>query len=64
MLCMLCGTNMRLGADRVGMRLSPFASYLESSDSNPEAPGLYMAHALKKLGILYCHVVAPSLWPG
>ncbi|KAF5204434.1 12-oxophytodienoate reductase-like protein, partial [Thalictrum thalictroides] len=35
-----------IGADRVGIRLSPFANYMESGDSNPEALGLYMAESL------------------
>ncbi|VAI52045.1 unnamed protein product [Triticum turgidum subsp. durum] len=48
-----------IGADKVGMRLSPFANYWESSDSNPGALGLYMAQALNKIGILYCHTVEP-----
>ena len=43
------------------MRLSPFANYWESSDSNPGALGLYMAHALNKIGILYCHTVEPRM---
>lgn len=46
-----------IGADRVGMRLSPFADYLECWDSNPEALGLYMVEALNKYGTFYCHVV-------
>uniref|UniRef100_A0A0D9W5F3 NADH:flavin oxidoreductase/NADH oxidase N-terminal domain-containing protein n=1 Tax=Leersia perrieri TaxID=77586 RepID=A0A0D9W5F3_9ORYZ len=50
-----------IGADKVGIRLSPFASYSESSDSNPEALGLYMANALNKFGILYCHMVEPRM---
>ncbi|KAJ7949726.1 12-oxophytodienoate reductase [Quillaja saponaria] len=32
-----------IGAERVGIRLSPFADYLEAVDSNPKALGLYMA---------------------
>ncbi|KAE8680352.1 12-oxophytodienoate reductase 2 [Hibiscus syriacus] len=32
-----------IGADRVGIRLSPFADYNDCADSNPEALGLYMA---------------------
>ncbi|WVZ85786.1 hypothetical protein U9M48_032660 [Paspalum notatum var. saurae] len=48
-----------IGAEKVGMRLSPFANYSGAADSNPEALGLYMAHALNKFGILYCHVVEP-----
>lgn len=50
-----------IGAHRVGIRLSPFAGYMESGDSNPEALGLYMAEALNKYGILYCHMVEPRM---
>ncbi|KAK1403694.1 12-oxophytodienoate reductase 2 [Heracleum sosnowskyi] len=50
-----------IGADRVGIRLSPFADYMESGDSNPEALGLYMAESLNKFGILYLHVVEPRM---
>ncbi|CAN8240221.1 unnamed protein product [Cochlearia groenlandica] len=46
-----------IGPDRVGIRLSPFADYMESGDSNPQALGLYMAESLSKYKILYCHVV-------
>ncbi|PIA36367.1 hypothetical protein AQUCO_03400334v1 [Aquilegia coerulea] len=50
-----------IGADRVGIRLSPFANYMESGDSNPEALGLYMAESLNKYGILYCHMIEPRM---
>ncbi|PUZ47296.1 hypothetical protein GQ55_7G153700 [Panicum hallii var. hallii] len=50
-----------IGADKVGVRLSPFANYNEASDSNPEALGLHMAKALNKFGILYLHVVEPRM---
>nr|XP_023914583.1 12-oxophytodienoate reductase 2-like isoform X3 [Quercus suber] len=50
-----------IGADMVGIRLSPFAHYMESGDSNPEALGLYMAESLNKYGILYCHMVEPRM---
>ncbi|KAF1002699.1 12-oxophytodienoate reductase 1-like [Apium graveolens] len=50
-----------IGADRVGIRLSPFANYMESGDSNPEALGLYMASSLNKYNILYCHMVEPRM---
>ncbi|KAK8694945.1 hypothetical protein V6N13_072488 [Hibiscus sabdariffa] len=46
-----------IGADRVGLRLSPYADYLDSGDSNPTALGVYMAESLNKYGILYCHMV-------
>ncbi|XP_076930661.1 12-oxophytodienoate reductase 2-like isoform X1 [Bidens hawaiensis] len=46
-----------IGADRVGIRLSPFSNYMDSADSDPEALGLYMAKSLNKYGILYCHMI-------
>ncbi|XP_062152615.1 12-oxophytodienoate reductase 1-like isoform X1 [Alnus glutinosa] len=50
-----------IGADKVGIRLSPFADYMESRDSNPKALGLYMAESLNKYEILYCHMVEPRM---
>ncbi|XP_030539186.1 putative 12-oxophytodienoate reductase 11 isoform X2 [Rhodamnia argentea] len=50
-----------IGADRVGMRLSPFADYMETEDSNPEALGPYMADALHKHGLVYLHVIEPRM---
>ncbi|KAI9103678.1 hypothetical protein K1719_023301 [Acacia pycnantha] len=50
-----------IGPERVGIRLSPFANYCESGDSNPKELGLYMANALNKYGILYCHMVEPRM---
>ncbi|KAK8641710.1 hypothetical protein V6N13_011088 [Hibiscus sabdariffa] len=50
-----------IGADKVGIRLSPYTEFMESGDSNPEALGLYMVEALNKYGILYCHMVEPRI---
>ncbi|KAG8503281.1 hypothetical protein CXB51_001242 [Gossypium anomalum] len=50
-----------IGADKVGMRLSPYASYMEASESDPEALGIYMANAVNKFGILYLHVIEPRM---
>ncbi|KAL3504852.1 hypothetical protein ACH5RR_034693 [Cinchona calisaya] len=50
-----------IGAERVGIRLSPFANYGQAGDSNPNALGLYMAEALNKYGIAYCHMVEPRM---
>lgn len=50
-----------IGADKVGIRLSPFANYSEAGDSNPQALGVYMAKSLDKYGILYCHMVEPRM---
>ena len=46
-----------IGAERVGIRISPFSDHNEAEDSNPEALGLYLAEALNKLGVSYCHAV-------
>ncbi|KAL5778766.1 hypothetical protein ACOSQ2_009503 [Xanthoceras sorbifolium] len=50
-----------IGAHRLGIRLSPFADFMESGDSNPKSLGLYMAESLSKHGILYCHMVEPRM---
>nr|XP_043638307.1 12-oxophytodienoate reductase 1-like [Erigeron canadensis] len=50
-----------IGSDRVGIRLSPFAYFMECGDSNPEALGVYMANALNKYNILYLHIIEPRL---
>ncbi|XP_054793011.1 12-oxophytodienoate reductase 1-like [Prosopis cineraria] len=50
-----------IGAERVGVRLSPFADYNECGDSNPKELGLYMINSLNKYGILYCHMVEPRM---
>ncbi|KAK7811516.1 12-oxophytodienoate reductase 2, partial [Quercus suber] len=49
------------GANRVGIRLSPFVDYMQSGDSNLEALGLYMVESLNKYKILYCHMVEPRM---
>ncbi|XP_050378495.1 putative 12-oxophytodienoate reductase 11 [Argentina anserina] len=50
-----------IGADKVGIRFSPFADYMESGDSNPKELGLYLANALNKYGIVYCHMSEPRM---
>ncbi|TMW99676.1 hypothetical protein EJD97_002123 [Solanum chilense] len=50
-----------IGSDRVGIRISPFADYNESGDTNPTALGLYMVESLNKYDIAYCHVVEPRM---
>ncbi|KAI7744917.1 hypothetical protein M8C21_020192 [Ambrosia artemisiifolia] len=50
-----------IGGDKVGIRLSTFADYMECGDSNPEALGLHMANELNKYGILYLHVIEPRM---
>ncbi|MDH3667558.1 MAG: alkene reductase [Paracoccaceae bacterium] len=45
------------GADRVGIRLSPFGSFNDMSDSDPEATFGTIYRALDKLRLAYLHVV-------
>ncbi|KAM0918145.1 hypothetical protein ACQ4PT_008789 [Festuca glaucescens] len=50
------------GADRVGIRLSPFVDYMDCYDSDPHALGSYMVQQLNKhQGFLYCHMVEPRM---
>ena len=51
-----------IGADRVGIRLSPFVDYMDCFDSNPHALGMYMVQQLNKhQGFVYCHMVEPRM---
>ncbi|XP_031479929.1 putative 12-oxophytodienoate reductase 11 [Nymphaea colorata] len=50
-----------VGADKVGVRLSPFLDHADAGDSDPEALGLYMMEALNKYGLVYAHVVEPRM---
>ncbi|KAF5767119.1 putative 12-oxophytodienoate reductase [Helianthus annuus] len=50
-----------IGCERVGMRLSPFANYNDSADSDPHSLGVFMAEALSQLRIAYCHVIQPRM---
>ncbi|KAK1699314.1 hypothetical protein QYE76_016094 [Lolium multiflorum] len=50
-----------ISADRLGVRLSPFADYMDCVDSDPEALALHMICIMNGLGILYCHVVEPRM---
>ncbi|PNY17349.1 12-oxophytodienoate reductase-like protein, partial [Trifolium pratense] len=50
-----------IGADKVGVRLSPFADYHDCEDSDPQVLAIYMAESLNQLGILYCHMIEPRM---
>ncbi|PKA54648.1 Putative 12-oxophytodienoate reductase 5 [Apostasia shenzhenica] len=55
------GVADEVGADRVGVRFSPFADFMECWDSDPLKLGLYMVESLSEIGVLYCHVVEPRM---
>ncbi|TVU12060.1 hypothetical protein EJB05_45684 [Eragrostis curvula] len=51
-----------VGAHRVGVRLSPFADFIDCVDSDPMALGDYMVRQLNKHdGLLYCHMIEPRM---
>lgn len=52
-----------LGADRVGVRLSPLNPFNSMSDSDPANTFGYAAGALDRLGLAYLHVMAPVADP-
>ena len=54
------------GEARVGYRVSPYMTFNDMKDSDPEATFLYFAGELSKLGIAYLHAVevgAPGAAP-
>ncbi|HYG65648.1 MAG TPA: alkene reductase, partial [Thermoanaerobaculia bacterium] len=48
------------GAGRVGVRLSPTASFNDMADSDPRSTFAYAAGELDRFGLAYLHVVAPG----
>ncbi|CAO1947680.1 unnamed protein product [Urochloa humidicola] len=51
-----------VGARRVGVRLSPFADFVECADSDPVTLADYMVRQLNMHeGLIYCHMVEPRM---
>jgi len=50
-----------MGADRVGVRISPSGEWGAVYDSNPEATFGYLARELDKLDLAYLHVIEPRI---
>ena len=51
------------GADRVGIRLTPFIELFGLTDDEPEAMAFYLAEQLAKRGLAYLHFNEPN-WAG
>jgi N-ethylmaleimide reductase len=49
------------GKDRVGVRLSPFGTFLDMGDSDPVALFSYVLGQLSNRGIAYAHLVEPRV---
>lgn len=52
-----------MGADRVGIRLSPHFAAHDIADADAEASALYLANAFSQRGIAYLHIAEPD-WAG
>lgn len=50
-----------LGADRIGVRLSPLGKMNDISDDTPESTFGYLAEQLSGYGLAYLHIVNPAL---
>jgi N-ethylmaleimide reductase len=50
-----------LGADRIGVRLSPLGKLNDIHDDNPESTFGYLADRLGDYGLAYLHIVNPAL---
>jgi 12-oxophytodienoic acid reductase len=50
-----------VGPGRVGVRLSPYSTWLSCRDSDPDALGAHMARELSRRGVLYLNVVEPEM---
>lgn len=48
-----------VGAQRVGIRISPFTDHYDGGDSDPTGLSVYIANTLNKYNLLYLHVVEP-----
>lgn len=48
-----------IGAERVGIRISPFGGFLDATDSHPYGLITYFLEELNKLGLAYVHLVEP-----
>ncbi|KAH9307302.1 hypothetical protein KI387_035213 [Taxus chinensis] len=58
----LAGITEEIGADRVGVRISPLIDHLEATDSEPLSLALYIIHQLNDLpppGLCYLHLTCP-----
>lgn len=53
--------SKEIGAERVGIKLTPYYHSETTGDSDPEGFGIYLSTELSKLGILFLHVSEPRM---
>lgn len=56
----LLAVAAEIGADRVGLRLSPHNSFNSMTDSNPQETFVAAARVADEIGIAYLHVIEPE----
>jgi hypothetical protein len=61
MLEVVAAVTEAVGADRVGLRLAPFNSFLDAVDSTPYDTNDYLIKELNKFGLAYLHLVR-TVW--
>lgn len=50
-----------VGADKVGIRLSPYGEFGDVADDKPNATNRYLTDQLNKFGLAYLHMVEPRI---
>jgi N-ethylmaleimide reductase len=53
--------TMAVGADRVGVRLTPMGRFMGMGDDDPATTFGYVVDALDKFGLAYLHLVEPAI---
>lgn len=55
----VCAVAEEVGADRTGIRVSPFGGFLDAEDEHPYALHTYLLEELNPLGLAYVHFIEP-----
>ena len=50
-----------VGPERVGVRITPFTTFLDALDSTPYATHVYLLEKLNAMGLAYLHMVEPRI---
>lgn len=50
-----------VGPERVGVRITPFTTFLDALDSTPYATHIYLLEKLNAMGLAYLHMVEPRI---
>ena len=56
-LCAMGVSVQEIGADKVGIRLSPYGTFNDATDSDPHSLYTYLCSQLRDRGIAYVHMI-------